>query len=212
MKLKKDWTLGHFLYYMSWFLIFGLVVQFISIQIPFFYGPASLITAPNFDAYVSIKPEELGAQEKIYRKDGGYLLVGTSLYSQPALIKNSEDSLHGSYTVFLTRLLRFSVFFVFYFFLMRLLKTVIHNRPFDSKNPARLYIMGISVMCLPLIHFAQSMVLSRFFNQNMPDSAINFDATVIGNSGSFVFGLAIVLLGYVFKEGARIYQEQKLTV
>jgi len=212
MKLKNDWTLGHFLYYISWFMIFGLISQFITIHIPNLTGSNSITSIKNIDALVMINTEDLGIENRIYRDDGGYLYLGSSFHTNPMIISDSEEALSGYYIILLTRLLKFLALYIFYYTLNRILRSVIDNNPFDIKNSWRLYVMGISVLSLSFIHFLQSVLFSHYFNENMITEKITFETSFMGGQGSLTFGLAIVLLGYVFKEASRVYEEQKLTI
>ncbi|MCR9132935.1 MAG: hypothetical protein NXI08_10185 [bacterium] len=73
--------------------------------------------------------------------------------------------------------------------------------------------MGGAVVSIDLIHFAQLNLLPKYFNLVIENHGLAAEpASAFQSQGSIYFGLAILLLGFVFKEATRIHKEQKLTV
>jgi hypothetical protein len=96
------------------------------------------------------------------------------------------------------------------FLFSAIMKSVTENEPFRHKNSQRLYIIGSLVMAAPL-YFAlkQWAVISLIKSSYLEEIELNWypdDLNLI------LAGILIIVLGYVFKEGTRIYEEQKLTV
>ena len=213
MKLKKDWSLAHFLYYMTWLSIIGFVVQFITISTPYLFGDGSSIMVLSvYDPPVEIQTESLGIQEKVYLNNKTIFGLGKKISVFPVLLTEDESLHTGMWMVMLIRFLRYLLLGIFFYCFNRILKTVIQNDPFSNKNSTRLYIMGVSLMVLPIIRIIHSSVLAGYLSKSISENAYQFSASFNNSEGSIMFGLTIVLLGYVFKEGTRIYEEQKLTV
>lgn len=212
MKLKKDWSLAHFLYYISWFMILSLVSQFITTSLPIFYGSNSIVSIQSMDPQVGITVESLGLEKSAYLSDGTSLSLGNALYSNPFLVSDNESYKTGSLIILLARFTRFLALFIFFFSLNRILITVTKNEPYHFKNSTRLFVMGLSIMSLSPIQFIQSFLFVHYLSKSPFGEQFDFIPGFAGSEGSLIFGLSIVLLSYVFKEGTRIYEEQKLTV
>lgn len=212
MNFKKDWSLAHFLYYLSWFITIGVVIQFIALSLPSFFGANIVVSVPFSDAQVAIKTKSLGIQEGYYSNPQTVFSIGENMYINPFLTSDKEDFNTASIVTIMIRFLRYSILFVFFMMLTQILKTVIEKTPFHSSNPVRLYIMGISIILLYLVQILQSYTFAYYFSLFEPASQFEFSYIANTNSGIILLGLSIVLLGYVFKEGTRMYEEQKLTV
>ncbi len=212
MKLKNDWSLAHFLYYISWFMIVGIITQVISTSLPTFYGSNSIASIQGMDPQVGISVESLGLKRSTNLPDGTSLSFGKTMYSNLFLVSDNEFYKTGSLIILVARFVRFIALFIFFFSLNRILKTVTKDEPYHLKNPTRLFIMGVSIMSLSLIQFIQSFLFVHYLSKSPFGEQLEFTPGFSGGDGSIIFGLAIVLLGFVFKEGARIHEEQKLTV
>lgn len=212
MGLKKDWTLAHFLYYLSAFMLIGIVAQTITFHLPTLYGQHTLSSTFRVDSPMVIDSDyfELDKRRLLF-DDGSVFTLGSRVYVYPMLI-SSEKAPTGAFVIILFRVLKLLCLFTFYLMLNFILKTVTQNNPFDPKNTLRLFMMGGSIIALDIFHFIQSNLLSGSFNKVLQNHELTLEAGFNQSQGSVYFGLAIVLLGYVFKEATRIHLEQKLTV
>lgn len=109
------------------------------------------------------------------------------------------------------RLTTYAGLVLFFYLLSMVLKSVNTENPFDIKNHGRLFYMGFIATVLPLIVALHSTVLAAF---------IQYDPRLLGYNVSPSFltlwmipaGIILIVLSFFFKETARIYEEQKLTV
>lgn len=213
MKLKKDWTLGHFLYYTSWFTIIGIILQFVSISFPVLFGSNSIMTLKEIDPPIAISAKSLSIDHNFYQQDGSYLALPLHIYTYPMVVAEKADFTRENLLIHGARLLKMGTLVFFFLMLARVLKTVIKKNPFEQKNSGRVFYMGISVIFLPLLSLLQGYLFQRTFNNVLIGSDFEFSISLLGsNQGSLTFGLSLVLLSYVFKEANRIHEEQKLTV
>ena len=90
------------------------------------------------------------------------------------------------------------------------MKSVTENEPFREKNIRRFYIIGGLVMLAPF-YFAlkQWMVISLIKGSYLQGIDLSWYPQ---DTNLMLAGIFIIVLGYVFKEGARMYKEIKLTV
>jgi magnesium-transporting ATPase (P-type) len=212
MKLNNDWSLGHFLYYICWFTLAGIILQFVSISIPLLSNSSSLITLKDIDAPIEISTKSLNLDQNSYKPDGSYLTLFSSVLAYPAIFAEQQTIRPNLYLIHSARFMKFATMCIFLFMLTRILKSVINSNPFASKNSSRLFVMGISMIFLSLFSILQNYLLVSAFNNSSFASDFDFGMSPLGLDGSVVFGLSLILLSYVFKEGTRLYEEQKLTV
>lgn len=111
-----------------------------------------------------------------------------------------------------------AVFFIVLFMLSKVLKGVARGNPFQSNNPFYLYVIGWTLIISSIINiFLQFLYLTPSFSLpvlgsiNLPEHIDITSLNLFGND-FMIAGIFVIVLGYVFKEGTRIYEEQKLTV
>ncbi|MEX0723447.1 MAG: DUF2975 domain-containing protein [Gracilimonas sp.] len=113
--------------------------------------------------------------------------------------------------ILFSRLFTYIGIVIFLFLLSQLLRSIYKNDPFDEKNFTRLFYMGMIGIFVPIIRILHSLVLASFITYN--PRLLGYDM-----SPSFIslwlvlFGVLLLVLSFFFKETARIYEEQKLTV
>jgi hypothetical protein len=91
-----------------------------------------------------------------------------------------------------------------------IMKSVTDKEPFRRANVRKLYIIGLMVMLAPLYFaFKQWLVTSLIEGSYLPGIELNWYPK---DTNLILAGVLIIVLGYVFKEGARLYEEQKFTV
>ncbi len=210
MKLKKDWSLAHFLYYNVWIIIIGLIVAFISINSTYFTGGVSFfINAPYSDPMVQIDSRELISTD---------FLVNDEHYLMPLqvkdrfLVNNSESSFATKNLLLIAiRFLKMIILAAFFYLLARILKSVIKDNPFDPLNSRRLLVMGALLVFQALIAFGHALFVADIFSSLQIDPTLSFKAD-FESVNSIFFGLLVMLLGFIFRKATEIHEEQKLTV
>ncbi len=210
MKLKKDWSLRHTLHYLTWLFTIGLVLNFFTVLSMYFIsGTDIFMSVPGIDPLVGI--DSRGMDLPDYETAENNFLMIFDVYVQPVLLSDGENFESWNYAILGARTLKFSVLFSFFFLLSRILRSIAEQNPFDGKNPRRLYIMGILLLLYPLLNFLHSWTIIELLNTQTYSSDLVFKHHFNLDFHLFI-GMVILLLGYVFKEGARIHEEQKLTV
>lgn len=216
MKLRKDWSLAYLLLYLCQI---GYWLIIISVGLELFISAAHLsndqifirdvpvnLQLSQFDEYndVEIENVRLNIPERMTSKlhiSGPYAEVKSGFYFFSGL-----------------KLYENAVFFLILFLLSKVLRNVAEEDPFHSSNPFYLYMIGwtliasflinISFQFLNMGHFISLPLLSGL---SLPDG-IDITSLDLFGENFLMAGIFIIVLGYVFKEGARIYEEQKLTV
>lgn len=208
--LKNDWSLAHFLYYISrisaWLYIVTIAVQLTTTFTMFnsddrymalLQNPVS-ITVENFSESTSFETNSVkGHFAEQVEGTANLMLKKSSVepYAYLLLIFDYFD--YG--------LLAFGLFLF-----SGIMKSVTEKEPFRQKNIRRLYTIGIIVMLAPF-YFAlkQWMVTSLIKGSYLQGIELNWFPK---DTNLILAGILIIVLGYVFKEGARMYEELKLTV
>lgn len=216
MKFKKDWSLAYFLFYMCqisyWLILIGVGVEvFISI------GHLA-------DEKVIVR--EIPVNMELKQFDSYNDIELTNTYINIPERVNSELHISGDYNdiksaFFLfngLRLYENAVFFLLFFIFAKVLKNVAEGAPFHTENASHLSVIGLTLLIsggvnlafqfLNAGHFIQLPILN---NLNFPDGITVTSIDMFGKD-FIIAGIFFVVLGYVFKEGTRIYEEQKLTV
>ena len=211
MELKNDWSFSHFLYYITWIALIGVILNFI-----IFFG-MNYITNDDFftnlpviDPMTEVEPDNFVTQNLGVGEDQNYLAplrVHASF-----MVQNNYPYFSSQITkVHLVRVLRMVVLASFLFFLTRIIKSIIQKNPFEQQNSVRLYAMGGLLIFLSAVNVLHGYLIADALSTLPMENNLNF-SPVIEIDVLIFFGLILLLLGYVFKEGTRIYEEQKLTV
>lgn len=207
---KNDWSLAHFLYYISrisaWLYVVMIVVQLTTTVTMFNSNDPymAMIQSP-----VSFSIEELSESSSFETNSiKGYMIDRVDGTANLMLKKSSIEP--AAYLLLLLNYFDYG-FLVFGLFLFSgIMKSVTEKEPFRKKNIRRLYIIGIMVILAPL-YFAlkQWAVTSLISGSYLQGIELSWN---LNDTNLILAGILIIVLGYVFKEGARIYEEQKLTV
>lgn len=216
MKLRKDWSLAYFLLYMCqisyWLIVFGVIIELI-ISI----GHLSHDRVVIRDIPVNIELKQFDEYNDV-ESENIYLNIPERM--------SSEIQISGPYDEVLSAFLFFNgfklyentVFFILFFMFAKVLKNVAKGEPFHSKNHSYLYVIGLTLFASASINIAfQFLNMGHFVHLplleglDLPDG---IDVTSLDMFGKdfLLAGIFVIVLGYVFKEGTRIYEEQKLTV
>ena len=208
--LKSDWSLAHFLYYisriMAWLYIITIAVQLTTTITMFtsegryfalLQNPVSL-TVENFSETTSFETNSVKGN-LTNRVEGTANLMLKKSSVEPA-----------AYLLMLFDYLDYGILAFGLFLFSGIMKSVTEKEPFRQKNTRRLYIIGVMVLLAPFyIALKQWLVTSLIKGSYFQGLEINW---LPKDNNLILAGIFIIVLGYVFKEGTRIYEEQKLTV
>ena len=208
--LKSDWSLAYFLYYisriMAWLYIVTIAVQLTTTITMFtsegryfalLQNPVSL-TVENFSETTSFETNSVKGN-LTNRVEGTANLMLKKSSVEPA-----------AYLLMLFDYLDYGILAFGLFLFSGIMKSVTEKEPFRQKNTRRLYIIGVMVLLAPFyIALKQWLVTSLIKGSYFQGLEINW---LPKDNNLILAGIFIIVLGYVFKEGTRIYEEQKLTV
>ncbi|MEQ8525249.1 DUF2975 domain-containing protein [Gracilimonas sp.] len=216
MKLRKDWSLAYLLLYICqigyWLIIIGVGAElimntaFMSQERVVINDISVHLELQQFEEYNDIELENIR------------LNIHEDMESQ-VQISGPYDEIKSAFFFFNgLKLYENIVFFIILFMLSKVLRSVAEGDPFQAKNSSHLYVIGWTLIISSIINISfQFMSAGHFISLPLfSDLALpeGIDITSLNLFGKdfLMNGIFIIVLGYVFKEGARIYEEQKLTV
>lgn len=218
MKFKKDWSLAYFLYYMSLLGCIGIVWTFINlISIQFIVlDHIPTITLAQVPVSVVIQDRE---SPNTWESSGNIISVEdldfrfTSRSKSFVWIMGNARE-HLGATLFFNGIwfLEKLTLFLLFFFGSRILKNVAEKDPFNSSNSRYFFTSGflmagcgildiiLKIIPVPLLDTLEFPPHVRILNVDFFEDYF------------LIAGILLIVFGYVFKEGTRIHEEQKLTV
>ena len=216
MELRKDWSLAYFLLYMCqisyWMIILGVVVELV-IPTAFFSNDYTVID----DIPVNIELQQF-EEYNDFKVTNAYLNIPERMSTEIQVSGPYEDVSSAFLFYNGLKLYEYAVFFILFFMLAKILRNVAKGDPFHSKNASYLSVTGITLFVSGCLNIAfQFLNMGHFFHLplleslNLPDD-IKINSLDMFGENFILAGIFIIILGYVFKEGTRIYEEQKLTV
>lgn len=208
--LKNDWSLAHFLYYISrisaWLYILMIAVQ-LTTTVSMFNTEGPYMALLQSPVSMTIDDfSETGSFESNSVK--GHMMNSVEGTANLMLKKSSIEP--AAYLLILFNFVDYGALVFGLFLFSNIMKSVTEKEPFRPKNIRRLYVIGGMVMLAPL-YFAlqQWAVTSLIKGSYLPGITLHWN---LEDTNLILAGILIIVLGYVFKEGARMYEEQKLTV
>lgn len=210
IRLKNDWSLAHFLYYLSritaWLYVVTVAVQ-LTTTIMMFNSDDQYMAFLQHPISISI---EKFSDNSSFETNSvkGHMANSVDASANLKLKKSSVEP--EAYLLILFDYLDYAALAYGLFLFSGIMKSVTEDEPFREENIRRLYLIGFLVMAAPF-YFAlkQWTVVSLVQSSYLPGIDLNW----YPNDLNLLFaGILIIVLGYVFKEGARLYEEQKLTV
>lgn len=216
MKLRKDWSLAYLLLYICqigyWLIIINLGINL-------------LVSASLFsDDYVIINdiPVHLELEQFEEHKDvefeNTYLNIPERMSTDIHISGPYDDVKNAFFFYNGLKLYENAVFFILLFMFAKVLRNVAEGSPFHAKNSTYLSIIGTILFSVGAINFSFQFLNTGHFITLPIINDLGFpegiDITYLDLFGKdFMFaGIFMIVLGYIFKEGTRIYEEQKLTV
>lgn len=216
MELRKDWSLAHFLLYICqigyWLIVTNVVLQLL-LSIGFVSDNQVVLD----DIPVHIELQQFEEYNDV-EASNVRLNIPDRMESK-VQISGSFDEVRSAYFFYNgLKLYESAVFFIILFMLSKVLKSVADGKPFESRNPFYLYVIGWTLIISSVINlFIQFIFLAPSFSLpvlgslSLPEN-IKIPSLNMFGENFMIAGIFIIVLGYVFKEGTRIYNEQKLTV
>lgn len=205
LKLKNDWTLAHFFQYVS---IISAVLIGINLVVYFimFVVTDSISTLP-----INIKPSEADQVEMISTEMAN---IYSSSSVEGTVYLYGSDSLPSftMYSLWIAETLKWILFIVILILSWKIFQSIADNQPFSEKNYKRLFVIGWIFIVAELYGHARGHYLARLLNDAQISDSVQFLPSAGGLVNLFLVGMLIIVIGYVFKEGHRIFEEQKLTV
>lgn len=206
MKFRKDWSLAYFLYYICqigyWIILINIVVQMI-VAVSIGTGSTYYFT----DIPVRMDMSEIEELDEIQYEE-----VTVNLYSGMNATIGVKSPSEGNLWAFIyynsLKVIEAAIYFIVLFYFAKVLKSVAEGRPFESGNPKFLYIIGwtlfISSILNIVIGYAPMPILDEISN------ATSFEFTSVRAISDYMLeGIFIIVLGYVFNEGARYLRRTK---
>jgi|GEM_PF-3673565 len=208
--LKNDWTLTHFLFYITWFgILSSILVVLTTLFIYYQSAENALLIFPHIDPLVEIQNLEI-EDDELLSNNGDYLMP-LRIYSNVGIASFGDDFSGYNLPLLALRLAKFGCLLLLFLYFSRILKSVIDKNPFNPRNHVRLYLMGIFLIGFSVFDSVLGISISSSLNNIGFQSEIMFKP--VFNVDQFVYlGLILVVLGFVFKEATLIHEEQKLTV
>ncbi|NNC35971.1 MAG: DUF2975 domain-containing protein [Acidimicrobiales bacterium] len=124
----------------------------------------------------------------------------------------------SAFIMLLSMLVHISVFLIILKQLQNVCKTLAAGDPFVPENARRLRVIWIAVACGELLRQAGTFLFSHLSSKGIiayspsGSSADGYDVTIELRVYVWFLVLALIIFAEVFREGARLRQEQKYTV
>jgi hypothetical protein len=209
MKIKKKWSFAYFLYYMCqigfWLFLLEAVLMFSVNSLNYLEedGEFFIYSVP---VILNIEGLEL-MDENLQNNISIYNTANVDVF-----LTGSFDEYTGAFFYYSgLQNYKIIVLLLCLFFLTKFLKNVAEERPFDSENPKYLYIIGWILFLSSAINILIGYLPYPLLEGLSLEGGYEFSRVRVFRD-YMMEGIFIIVLGYVFKEGTRIYEEQKLTV
>jgi hypothetical protein len=201
--LQNDWTLAHFISYIAAITAILLAIQLI-IQIVMFSH-----VGMDFPVKFSVENSD---QVSSVTRDGLMFLPDNQ--QEGRLIVKEVENRSGIHSFFLVsfKIVESGMFIFCAFLVWQIFRSVARSQPFSRGNYKKLFIVGWIFVLAEFFAFGRAFYLEWLTFDAFASDPFTLIRTT-GDLSNFLFiGIVIIVIGYVFKEGHRIYEEQKLTV
>lgn len=211
MKLKKDWSLSYFLYYICqigyWLVAFLFVIQTFNFIVSGFTGSKTA----HFSEVSLIFHDENPVETTIGSENAIQIRPYSTRRGKAFISIPVENNLGLIVYYYCIEQVPNIILFVFLFYFARIMKNVAQGDIFAGKNSRLLFITGFILIGSSLLNFLFTMLPSPII-EGVALNDGNTIESVLFMKDYLVAGIFLIVLAYVFKEGTRIYEEQKLTV
>jgi len=203
VQLQNDWSLAHFISYIAAITAVLLGIQFI-IQLVMF----SHVGMDFPVKYTVKKSDQLGS----ITRDG--LMFMPDYQQEGRLVVKEVENRSGIHSFFLVsfKIVESGMFIFCAFLIWQIFRSVARNQPFSRGNYKRLFIVGWIFVLAELFALGRAFYIEWLTFDAFASDPFTLIRTTGDLSNLMIIGIVIIVIGYVFKEGHRIYEEQKLTV
>jgi hypothetical protein len=210
--LENDWSLTQFLYYMAqiaaWTCVLAIILQ-ISVPIIFHLTSGDVISFHQAQVVFSSEGLAEAANFETETAEGRW---GDTMEGNLTLMVKKGAQGPAAYLLLLVKVLFNATLAYGFYLLSKILKEVIEGAPFTEENTRRLYIIGWMIILSPIFTIVERWILLFLIDANELQGVEFPNPFLHINYGIVMLGILVIVLGYIFKEGSRIYQEQLLTV
>lgn len=208
MKLKKDWSLAYFLYYI-FKITFWLYLVTICLEILNTSTSGSVFSLQPIPVQVEI--DELKGVNDI-RTENISVNIYDAMRGSMSIDARISDYPGAFFYYFGIGFFNWLVLLIGLYFGGELFKKVAEGDPFSAQNPRYLFIIGWSFIIPSAIYVALAYLPIPLIEGLDLPPGIEVKRILYNQDWHLISGIVSIVFGYVFKEGARIYEEQKLTV
>ncbi|SMO69344.1 DUF2975 domain-containing protein [Gracilimonas mengyeensis] len=211
MRLKKDWSIAYFLYYISQI---GIWLTVINIAVLFFVNGSSYIGSDSnyliHDIPVTLT---MGGSESpgAFEQDNFSVDIYPNLETTAVIQGNFNDHLSSFFFYNSLRLYQAILIIVVLYFFGKVLKNVAEGNPFERSSSTYFYIIGWTLLGASILNIMIQFIPLPLLNELTLPSGYTF-SSIQPHYDYLLIGLFVLVLGYVFKEGTRFYEELKLTI
>jgi hypothetical protein len=211
MKFKKDWSFAYFLYYVCQI---GFWLLLINAGIMLLFNAFNLIGEDEqffiHDVPVVLGVDELSSFQNIQKEQ-----VNIHIYNTVKASVGISGTFNNHIPTFLyyygLKLYETLFFLSVLFFFGKLLKNVAEGNPFAPSNSKYLSIIGWILFLCSSLNILIGYLPFPLLQDLSVQGGLEFSSVSVFRD-YMLEGIFIIVLGYVFNEGTRIYEEQKLTV
>ncbi len=113
-------------------------------------------------------------------------------------------------------LLLIALFFILSLYFVKqlrdIVRTIDQNDPFAEENARRVRVTGMLIIAYGMIESLGKLAMSGFADSMVIPHGFSLNGRLEFNSGLLIVGTAVIVLSEVFRHGARIREDQALTV
>jgi len=207
---KNDWTLAHLLYYLSQI---GYILTGVYLIMMISMLASQLKDGQLMSNQIPVRMEvEQLKQETPVQLNESKLYFSDTVEGKIGFSKTTDGSIWPVIGFYVIELSKQIILFITLFLFSKIFKTIINEEPFSEKNPIYLFTIGWILVLTPLaFQFIGLFFQSFFANLQLPEGIQILGLNSYGD-GYILAGIFMIVLGYVFREGNRLYEEQRLTV
>ncbi|RNC83989.1 MAG: DUF2975 domain-containing protein [Balneola sp.] len=212
MKLKKDWSLAYFLYYMFRisFWIFAINISLQVLILPFIgIKESSSFTMSGVPVVLTV--DALSGSPDLEENDIS-ISISENIQSRIFVATQSKNNLWALFYYNMVMIFDWLVILIILYFISKVLKNVAQGSPFSKKNARYLFTVGLLMLLGSLLHMLSIYLPMPLLEGLVLSDGIRVKSIMIKEGNFMIGGFMSLVLGYVFKEGNRMYEEQKLTV
>lgn len=203
VQLQNDWTLAHFISYLAAITAILLGVQLLGQLIMFSR------VGVDFPVYYTVENSDQPGSVTI----GGVMFRPDHVQEGRLIVKEAgnRSGIHFFVLVSL-KVVEHGLFIFCAFLVWQIFRSVARNQPFSSGNYKRLFTVGWIFVLAEFYVLGRAFYIEWLTFDTFASESFNLIRSTFGLSTRLIIGIVIIVVGYVFKEGHRIYEEQKLTV